>query len=588
MSFVAQSLRTAIIAALVTGHSVADEVPLRDHPEQILSRFSAQAVELPVPWWRDAIQSPLGIAASTSSITADEAVIQSMTLSPDIQILNVQPQIERTEITRQRAAFDWTNFLESSWNDRNDPIGSSLTTGSLEGRYEDRLLSGAAGTRKTTTGGTEIELAERMGWQRNNSTFLIPNPQSTSRLELTLTQPLLAGRGEAYNLRRVFEAKLITEGSQSQSVARIQQYLLNVHERYWELYRTRAIFIQRKAAADRATDLADSLVHRAQLDTSSRQIFRSRTAAAQQRAELIEAASAADMASIELRRLVGAIDFQSELIPQQSPSVNAVPIDSVIAFQNALARRPEIDTAVREIRVASIRIGASKNELMPRLDLIAGAYVAGLTPDRSFSDALGRQFSDGRPTYNIGVAWERPAGNRAAKVALYRRQLEMQEAMARYESAVQDVRRDVEIALQQVHLTYRSLLQRHESLAASQAEASFLLDRWHTAPGSDGPPILLLEDLISAQSRLADEENATVIAETDHAIAQVRYLKASGMLIQSYRMPDTLESPDPLSLPEALPAPRPMIPEATIESDLSAPKLLPPTIERPEPEAKSP
>lgn len=569
MSLMAQSLRMAIIAALVTGNAAADDPPLRDNSIEIayspdsVSPWPAPAAELPVPWWRDAIRAPLGIAATTALITADEAVIQSMTLSPDIQILTVQPQIERTEITRQQAAFDWANFLESAWTDRNDPIGSTLTTGSLEGRYEDRLLSAAAGARKATTSGAEIELAERMGWQRNNSTFLIPNPQSTSRLELTLTQPLMAGSGEAYNLRRVVEARLITEGSQSQSVARIQQYLLTVHERYWELYRARAIFIQRKAAADRAAELAESLSNRTQLDTSSRQLFRSRTAAAQQRAELMKAASAADMASIELRRLVGSIDYQSELIPMQSPSIDLIPIDSTIAFQNALAKRAEIDTAVREIRVASVRLGASKNELMPRLDLIAGAYVAGLTPDRSFSDALGRQFSDGRPTYNLGVAWERAAGNRAAKVVRYRRQLEMQEAMARYESAVQDVRRDVEIALQQVHLTYRSLIRRHEALAASQAEAGFLVDRWHTAPASDGPPILLLEDLISAQSRLADEENATVIAETDHAIAQVRYLQASGMLIQSRGL---------MHPADGLPLPLPL-PDEMIESEINAPEI---------------
>lgn len=561
-----QWLRTTVIVTLAAGHALADELPLRDVRTAATVHLPGADVELPVPWWREAIQAPLGIAARTASITADEAVIQSMAQSPDIQVFGIQPQIERAEITRQQAAFDWTNFLESTWDDRSDPIGSTLTTGSIEGRYKDRLLSTAGGTRKTTTSGTELELAERMGWQQNNSTFLIPNPQTTSRLELTLTQPLLAGRGEAYNLRRVIEARLITEGSQAQSIARIQQYLLTVHERYWELYRARAIFLQRKRAADRAAELAESLNRRTQLDTSSRQVFRSRTAAEQQHAELIKAAGIADMASIELRRLVGTVDFESELIPLQSPTIAVDAIDPATAIQCALAKRAEIDAAVREIRVASVRLGASKNELMPRLDLIAGTYVAGLTPDRSFADAFGRQLSDGRPTYNMGVAWEQPAGNRAAKMVRYRRQLEMQAAMARYESAVQDVRRDVEMALHQIHLTYRSLVQRHQTLAAAQDEANFLLDRWNTSPGSDGPVILLLEDLIGAQSRVADEENATVIAETEHAIAQVRYLKATGTLIQSCR---PIAPAEPA---ENFPLPPPELPGAMIESEINAPE----------------
>ncbi|MGV3485130.1 MAG: hypothetical protein ACO1RT_11995, partial [Planctomycetaceae bacterium] len=245
MNCMVQWARTAVILVLVAEYSVADEMPLRDVPSATVGHLPAN-VKFPTPWWREAIQAPLGIATKTASITADEAVIQSMAQSPDIQVFGIQPQIERTEITRQQAAFDWTNFLETTWNDRSDPIGSTLTTGSVDGRFEDRLLSGAAGTRKTTTGGTEFELAERTGWQRNNSTFLVPNPQTTSRLELTLTQPLLAGSGKTYNLRRVVEARLISEGSQAQSIARIQQYLLTVHERYWELYRARAIFLQRR------------------------------------------------------------------------------------------------------------------------------------------------------------------------------------------------------------------------------------------------------------------------------------------------------------------------------------------------------
>ena len=111
MDCVVQLLRTAFIAALVAGSSVADDLPLRDVSPSIAGRFPVVEVELPTPWWRDAIQTPLGFAARTATITADEAVIQSLAQSPDIEIFGIQPQIERTEITRQQAAFDWNNFI---------------------------------------------------------------------------------------------------------------------------------------------------------------------------------------------------------------------------------------------------------------------------------------------------------------------------------------------------------------------------------------------------------------------------------------------------------------------------------------------
>ncbi len=500
------------------------------------------SVELPVTWWESAISTPLGIASRHTVITADEAMLLTLTQSPDVQVFQVQPQIEFTEITRQKAAFDWNTFLDSSWNDRSDPIGSTLVTGSVDGRFKDQLLGTGGGVRRTTTSGTSVELAQRMGWQANNSAFLVPNPQSTSRLELAVTQPLMAGRGESYQLRRVVEARLIAEGSQADSIAKIQDLLLQVHQRYWDLYRARSVFLQRRRAVERAEQLTESLQARSGFDTTGRQLVRSQTAVAQHRAVLMTAAANADIAAIELRRLIGMADYEAELVPAQSPQLNRLTTDTALAIQTAISRRPEIETAVREIKLAGVRIGASRNELMPRLDLLAGAYVAGLTPNRTLGNPVWSQFSDGRPTYNVGLAWERPVGMRAAHSLAYRRQLELQESLAKYETALQDVRRDVEIALRQVQLTYHSLIQRHESLNAVQSEAEFLLDRWKVAPGSDGPAILLLEDLIAAQSRLADEEVALVTAQADHAMAQVRYLRAIGTLIQTQRT----ASSDPL------------------------------------------
>ncbi len=137
---------------------------------------------------------------------------------------------------------------------------------------------------------------------------------------------------------------------------------------------------------------------------------------------------------------------------------------------------------------------------------------------------LQRRFSLGTTSRHEGRA-----------VVAFRRQLELQESLAKYETALQDVRRDVEVALRQVQLTYHTLIQRHQSLLAVQAEADFLHDRWIHAPNSDGPSILLLEDLIAAQSRLADEEGTLASIEAEHAMSQVRYLRAIGTLIQTER-----------------------------------------------------
>ncbi|WP_162006823.1 TolC family protein [Roseimaritima sediminicola] len=483
-------------------------------------------------WWHGAIQKPLGIAPSAQPITADDATAQALAQSPEVRRIELAPMIARTEITRQRAAFDWNNFLETNWANRSDPIGSILTTGDLSGRFEDDLLTGGAGVRKQTTSGAQWELAQRSGWQRNNSTYLIPNPQSTSRLELTVTQPLLRGRGRQVNYFRVLEAQLQTEVLQADAVARMQEHVLQVGTAYWDLYRTRCSFLIRRQAAQRADQLVQSLDQRRSVDATARQILRAQTAAARRRAALMTIASEADRTATRLRRLMGRTDYAIELVPTQLPLQDSPTYDRQAAVQLALSNRPEVSKAVREVRTASLRVGVSRNALLPQLDLIAGSYVAGLASNRNVFPAYGNQFVDGRPSVNLGLLWQRPVGNRAARSLVHQRELELQEAMAGYEAALQAARADVELALVRLNVTYQTIDQRTHSLAAADRELRYLQDRWQTAPGAGGSAILLLEDLIEAQGRLADEEVALATAEAEFNIAILQLHQALGTLLR--------------------------------------------------------
>ncbi|QDS96626.1 Outer membrane efflux protein [Roseimaritima multifibrata] len=494
------------------------------------SRLVPTGVDL---WWHEPILLPLGIGPRALAISADDATAESLEFSPEVQIIRVEPQIRRTDITRQKAAFDWTNFLETSWANRSDPIGSVLTTGSTTGRFIDDQLNGGLGVRKRSTTGAEWEISQRSGWQRNNSDFLVPNPQSTSRLELTVTQPLLAGRGKEVNYFRVVEAQLGTAATEAESLARLQDHVLSVGTSYWQLYKTRAAFLIRRRAVEEADKLVVSLTERSKLDATSRQILRAKVAAAQRRAELMTIAAAADTAETRLQRFIGQVDFETELVPAQLPTRVPPSWDRETVVQTALTGRPEIVKAVREVRAASLRLGVSRNQLLPRLDLLAGTYVAGLNAHRNLFPAYGRQFVDGRPSVNVGLVWERAVGNRAARGLVQRNELELQRSISEYDAALQTTRADVELALSLMEVNYQTMLQRELSAKAARAELWYLEDRWQTMAVADGSAILLLENLIDAQVRVADEETSLSAAEADLNIVILQYHRAVGTLLRS-------------------------------------------------------
>ena len=149
-------------------------------------------------WWRELVTRPL---RSTDSMPLDlqNLLVRTLEHSKQIKVFSELPMIRETAIGEADASFDWYGFLDTRWDDVSEPVGNSLTVGGNGRRFNDHDWSGTTGLRRKTTTGAQLELSQRVGWQDNNSTFFIPDPQGTSRLTLGFTQPLLRGRGRLYN-----------------------------------------------------------------------------------------------------------------------------------------------------------------------------------------------------------------------------------------------------------------------------------------------------------------------------------------------------------------------------------------------------
>jgi hypothetical protein len=142
-------------------------------------------------WWDRLMVESSRQDRQSIQVAVDALVRAALEHSPYIQAISVEPWIRNTYLIEENAAFDWRTYLEANFADKNDPIGNTLTTGTSDSRFKDQNLSGSAGLRRKTSSGADIDFSQKLGNQQNNSRFLLPNPQSTTRLELSFTQPLL-------------------------------------------------------------------------------------------------------------------------------------------------------------------------------------------------------------------------------------------------------------------------------------------------------------------------------------------------------------------------------------------------------------
>ena len=489
------------------------------------------------PWWNSAVKHPVNQAATTLPVDVRTLLQDAMLYSPQVTAIKTEPEVQYRVITQEEARFDWTAFLEATYDNLNDPVGNDLTTGNGQDRLLTQKFGSAGGIRRKNIHGGDFRVAQNLGHENQNSRFFVPNNQGSARLELSYRQPLLDGAGRTYNESEIVLARIQANASEDEVVGALQSHLIEVTEAYWTLYRAKAEFFQRQKLLASSQEVLEHLEGRSQVDTIPRQVLRARAAVARAQTRTQRTFARVKDSETQLRLLVNSPGMLSggptELMPMEAPGMVTENADLQSVLQTALVNRPDISEAIRKMRAAGVRLGVSRTELLPRLDLLVETYVADLAGNSQIGQALRGELQDNRPGYTFGLEFEIPVGNRAAKAKLEQRQWELKRSINIFRATVEKSLTDVEIANREVRTAYSEISSRYQSMEASVNESRYLKNRFEVLPASEDSAILLLEDLLDSFERLADEESAFVQAQVDHAVALVKLKKELGVLLKS-------------------------------------------------------
>jgi len=489
------------------------------------------------PWWDTAVKHPVNQSTTTLAVDVRTLLQDAMLYSPQVTAIKTEPEVQYRVITQEEAKFDWTAFLEATYDNLNDPVGNDLTTGNGQDRLLTQKVGSSGGIRRKNMQGDAIRLAQNLGHENQNSLFFVPNNQGSARLELSYRQPLLDGAGRTYNESEMVLARIQANASEDEVVDALQSHLIKVTEAYWTLYRARAEFFQRQKLLASAIGVLERLEDRSQVDTIPRQVLRARAAVARAQTRTQRTFARVQDSEAQLRLLVNSPSMlsggQTELMPMEAPGMVTENAGLQSILQTALVNRPDISEAIRKMRADGVRLGVSRTELLPRLDLVVETYVADLAGNSNVGRAISGELLDNRPGYTIGLEFEVPVGNRAAVAKLEQRQWELKRSINIFRATVEKSLTDVEIANREVRTAYSEISSHYQSMEASENESRYLKNRFEVLPASEDSAILLLEDLLDSFERLADEESAFVKAQVDHAVALVKLKKELGVLLKS-------------------------------------------------------
>ena len=500
-------------------------------------------------WWKPLVRTQLRESSTPLPIETQGVVYDTIRLSPKIRALSQTPMIREMQIVEAESEFDTTAFVQSQFQDRVDPVGDNLSvTNDGTNFLDDHIWSADAGVRRKLVTGATYDVSQRLGFRNSNLAFFNPQDQGTATLALNVTQPLLRGRGVYYNRSQILIAQKNSNVAWNSFQAELQNEIQQAVEAYWRLYFDRSVFLQKQKNVKRAEDILAKLQGRAGLDSLPSQIARAKSAVLSRKTELANANRDIRNSETEIRRIVSDADWRAsqtvELLPIELPQIQGPNFELTQVITTALENRNEIKETIQRAKIAAIQKDISTNELLPELSFLIGTYVSTLQGDSQVGDAFVDQFFGAgvKPGYSVGMEFEVPVGNRAAKSRLKQREFQLNRIKAEVDETMQNIIAESQIALRRVTSSRQTLVAAMEAITAARMDLDQSRGRWESFGLVEGDlvegqtPTTVLDQLLDAQDRLTSAEFVFAQAELELKNAETALQRTMGTLLMRQEM----------------------------------------------------
>jgi outer membrane protein TolC len=332
-------------------------------------------------------------------------------------------------------------------------------------------LAGTFGVQKGFATGTSVSAGYTS--QRQSANWIRPdyNPFTTSTAGVTVTQRLMQGFRLAVNQRYIRIARNNRTVSENVFRQQVIATSASVIRLYWDLVSLHEDVRVKREGLRVSEKLLEN--NRLQVETGTLapiEVKRAQAEVARSRQDLTNAESLLMQQELVLKKVLtrnGMTDQRlrgMRLVPLdriEIPTRDDVrPIEELVA--EAYRNRPDLEQARLQISNSEISLRASKNALLPSLDVVAGLQnnamagqsnllgaAAGVDPfylggaGTLLSQLLARNF----PNYSVGFQLNIPLRNRVAQADVVRDQLEIRQSEVRLHNIEQQVRLEIESAL---------------------------------------------------------------------------------------------------------------------------------------------
>ena len=371
------------------------------------------------------------------------------------------------------------------------------------------------------------------------------DPFKSPSTSITVSQPLLRGRGRAVNLRFVHIAQLDRRVSKLIFEQQLLETIYGISRLYYDLVslgENIAVQEQSLAAAQRLLQDDQNQVSEGTLATV--ELTRAQALVSSSRLNLIQARGEYRQQEVILReqlvrnladpgaQALSIIATDRIVVPDAAPTLDVAALTA-----DALTNRPDLAQAGLQVQANEIAAQGTRNGVKPLLNLYANVQTRGssLVPYETLgsmgtgtttpSTALSQGGLRLSTIYQGGLQLNLPLRNRIAQADAARDEIQVRRAQGRAQKLENDIRQQVEnssIALETAHEAYAAAVEsRNYQQQLLQAE----IDKLAVGASTN---FLVIQD----QAYLAQARSTEVAARSDWVKAQIALDRSLGNLLQ--------------------------------------------------------
>jgi outer membrane protein len=486
-------------------------------------------------------------------LTLEDAVRLTLLNNPDVRIARSPVDSARYSVLAAYGHFDpvlTANGQDQRSISQPDSLLQGVGLGTITGQNVNSLFqTGAVGYSQTFATGTDVQVNFSGAKNDTNNSFFFFNPYLTAGLNLQVTQPLIRNRGFFPNRAPIRIAQRGLRSAQDAFEAQVNTQIQQTINQYWNVVLARESLHVAEESVRQAQATYDHDRRALELGAlPPLNIYRSESTVAQRRVSEIQAEYALKQAEDAFRQVIGgdldpniaALDL--DLVEDPTPQAPLFSIDEGTAMLEARQHRTEFASLNKQLAADDMSIRLARNQLLPEVDLQGIYFSQGLggiqyntlvTPvvviPGGFGDALSQVFHFNYPTYSLGLTFNFPIRNRAARAALGQAAVTKRNDLYQMRREEQAVNLDVKNAVHS--LEQAKLSMSAAKIARDLAQKTVESEQRKYELGSSEVYVVL-----EAQTELATAEVTLVQSQINYQMALAAVDHATGTLLERHQV----------------------------------------------------